>query len=149
MSADNDPTQSQPAIASPSDSLDQESVSSEFTPSLSAAAAAQAPPAPNDAGEEATSAEAPRPSERIQIGSQREGAPAAQPKPQQVIPGAGVEQRPAEQQPKRKSYPPPNIRAKLSPELEQELEAALAGGSVEELMSSSVSATRPAVLPYE
>jgi small subunit ribosomal protein S1 len=82
-----------------------------------------------------------RPSQRIQIGSQRGAdgdAPAPAPKP--VTPGAPGEQRAPE--PKRKSYPPPNVRAKLPPELEQELEAALAGGSVDELMETSADAAK-------
>jgi small subunit ribosomal protein S1 len=154
MSAENETTESQPeqpAISSPSDSLHQESVLSEFTPppgSVADNAGVESPSAPDDAGEEG-GAPGQRPSERIQIGSLREGAPAVQPKPQQVTPGVAVEQRPAQEQPKRKSYPPPNIRAKLSPELEKELEAALAEGSVEELMSNSVSATRTEELPPE
>jgi small subunit ribosomal protein S1 len=111
------------------------------------AASGLAPPAtPNDAAEEA--APAGRPSERIQIGSQRESdadAPAPAPKP--VTPGPANPDRVPEQ--KRKSYPPPNIRARLSPELEQELEAALAGGSVDQLMESSTDATTTAELPPE
>jgi small subunit ribosomal protein S1 len=164
MSADHDTTQPQPAVASPSDSLHQESVMSEYGPPTPSPAESAAP---DDAAEEASDSSSepgrlgpgepstepasatPRPSERIQIGSQREGAPAATPKPQQVTPGAGVEQRPAEQQQKRKSYPPPNIRAQLPPELEQELQDALSGGSVEELMTSSVSATRTEELAPE
>jgi small subunit ribosomal protein S1 len=164
MSADHDTTQPQPAVASPSDSLHQESVMSEYGPPTPSPADSAAP---NDAAEAASdnssepgrlgpgepsmalASTTPRPSERIQIGSQREGAPVAAPKPQQVMPGAGVEQRPAEQQQKRKSYPPPNIRAQLPPELEQELQDALSGGSVEELMTSSVSATRTEELAPE
>jgi small subunit ribosomal protein S1 len=94
----------------------------------------------------ATGAEA-RPSQRIQIGSQREGASAAPPRPKPVTPVASSVERAPEV--KRKSYPPPNIRAKLSPELEKELEAALAGGLVDELMESSTAATSHTELPPE
>jgi small subunit ribosomal protein S1 len=83
----------------------------------------------------------PRPSERIQIGSQREGeatAPAPQPKP--VMPGPARSDRPPTTS-QRKNYPPPNIRSQLPPELEQELQAALAGGSVEDLIERSTTTT--------
>jgi small subunit ribosomal protein S1 len=83
----------------------------------------------------------PRPSERIQIGSQREGeatAPSPQPKP--VTPGPARSDRPPTDS-KRKNYPPPNIRSQLPPELEQELQAALAGGSVEDLIERSTTST--------
>jgi small subunit ribosomal protein S1 len=93
-----------------------------------------------------------RPSERIRIGSQRnslyradesapdvESEPATveeQPKPQPVTPAAP----PARQSvPKneRKHYPPPNIRDQLSPELEQEYQAALGDLSFDALMTQA------------
>jgi small subunit ribosomal protein S1 len=77
-----------------------------------------------------------RPSQRIQIGSQRGGAEtAAPPQPNPVTPGPPPAQPRVDQ--KRKSYPPPNIRSQLSPELQQEMDAALAGGSLEELIEKS------------
>jgi small subunit ribosomal protein S1 len=131
MTAEHDSTESQPQLApSPAPSLPQEPIASDpATPAASGSAPSDAPAAPTA-----------RPSERIQIGSQRESeaaAPAPAPKP--VTPGPANPDRVPEQ--KRKNYPPPNIRARLSPELEQELEAALAGGSVDQLMESSTDAT--------
>ncbi|RIK81277.1 MAG: hypothetical protein DCC67_08325 [Planctomycetota bacterium] len=128
------------------------------TPALNHASAAAAPPAPNDAGEEGqtasnepapgdASAPAVRPSERIQIGSQRPADASAEPlKPSPVTPGPASESAPP---PKRKSYPPPNIRAQLPPELEKELQAALEGGSVDELMTATADATATAELAPE
>lgn len=125
MTADHDPTESQPTVT-PS------------TPATSPAEVANA-----DLG-----ADGQRPSERIQIGSQREGeadAPALAPKP--VNPGPANPGRVVDQG--RKNYPPPNIRAQLPPELEQELQAALAEGSVDQLMESSTAATSQAELAPE
>lgn len=149
MTAEHDSTESQPQSApSPAASLDHEHVAGDKAA------------APNDAGEQAIGAAAAetttadiapateRPSARIQIGSQREiDADAAPPAPNPVTPGPANPDRVPEQ--KRKSYPPPNIRARLSPELEQELEAALAGGSVDQLMESSTDATTTAELAPE
>jgi small subunit ribosomal protein S1 len=80
-----------------------------------------------------------RPSQRIQIGSQRESvgdatSPPPQPKP--VTPGPARADRPPTET-KKKSYPPPNVRSQLSPELQQEMDAALAGASVEEMLDTS------------
>lgn len=78
-----------------------------------------------------------RPSDRIQVGSQR----ADDPPPPAIVPQA----KPAEAPPQQKTnYPPPNVRDKLSPELEQELAAALGGQSLESLMTDSA-ATEPGV----
>ena len=89
-----------------------------------------------------------RPSQRIQIGSQREsGADEPAPAPKPVTPGPANPDRVPDQ--KRKSYPPPNIRAKLSPELEKEFEAALAADSVNELMETSTDATATSELAPE
>jgi small subunit ribosomal protein S1 len=100
--------------------------------------------APADAPSEPT-AEAQRPSERIQIGSQRESAADEAPlAPKPVNPGPANPDRPVEQ--KRKSYPPPNIRAQLPPELEQELQAALAADPVDQLMESTAEASSQAEL---
>ncbi|HEX6963957.1 MAG TPA: S1 RNA-binding domain-containing protein [Lacipirellula sp.] len=91
-----------------------------------------------------------RPSARIQIGSQRDAGDqkVEAPKPKPVTPGPANPDRPPAEQ-KRKSYPPPNIRAQLPPELEQELQAALAEGSVDELMASTTDATATAELAPE
>ncbi len=107
----------------------------------------EASPAPihHDADALATgdseAAAVPRPSERIQIGGRRDESAEA-PKPNPVTPGPANPDRPPSES-KRKSYPPPNIRAQLPPELERELEAALAGGSLEELIegTATVAAT--------
>jgi small subunit ribosomal protein S1 len=101
-----------------------------------------APEPSADAGSADANAE--RPSQRIQIGSQREstGAPAPPPQPKPVNPGpARADRPPVEKQ--KKSYPPPNIRAQLSPELQAEMDAALAGASLDEMVekSATVAAT--------
>jgi small subunit ribosomal protein S1 len=113
-------------------------------PAAPAAALPEAAPpqvaAPSAAPEE-------RPSQRIQIGSQRD-ADAEPPRPKPLTPGTGAP--PAERpEKKRKNYPPPNVRAQLSPELEKELEAALAEGSLEELLENSASSTATAELAPE
>jgi small subunit ribosomal protein S1 len=84
---------------------------------------------------------APRPSQRILIGSQRPSAAAEAggdavsadaetPKP--VTPAA-----PAAAKKEPRKYPPPNIRDQLSPELEQEYQAALGELSLEALLNSA------------
>jgi small subunit ribosomal protein S1 len=90
-----------------------------------------------------------RPAQRILIGSQRDkGAPAsaAEAKPKPVTPAAPpTPAAPATTQqapPKKKEpkhFPPPNIRDRLSPELEAEYEAALGDLSLDSLMSQSES----------
>jgi small subunit ribosomal protein S1 len=74
-----------------------------------------------------------RPSQRIQIGSQRESsvADAVEAKPKPVTPAA-----PPAKKKEAKYYPPPNIRDQLSPELEAEYEAALGEVSFDALMQS-------------
>lgn len=153
MTAEHDSTEPHVRSApSPANALDQEHVTPRDEP---------APPSPGEpasavaSGEiasavaGATSDPAPeRPSQRIQIGSQRDaGENDPPPAPKPLIPGPTHAERAPE--PKRKSYPPPNIRARLSPELEQELEAALAGGSVEGLMESSTDAAPTAELAVD
>lgn len=92
------------------------------------------PQQPTDAAAEPSSDKpdaSDKPSERIKIGTQRGGAPAdARPKP--VMP---VTEKRAEPAPSK--YPPPNVRAQLSPELEAELEAALGGQSLDQLIETS------------
>ena len=68
-----------------------------------------------------------------------EAAPAATPaveelKPNPVTPGAPLAKPPAPRKQERKHYPPPNIRDRLSPELEVEFEAALGGMSLDSLL---------------
>lgn len=76
-----------------------------------------------------------RPSERIRIGNQREGTGNSQPAmPKPVTP---VTKKAAEPTPSK--YPPPNVRAQLTPELEAELEAALGGQSLDALIDESTS----------
>ncbi len=65
-------------------------------------------------------------------------APVAQPEPE-APPAEVVPQRATRHAPEAKHYPPPNVRARLSPELEAELEAALEGQSLDDLISSSAS----------
>lgn len=45
-----------------------------------------------------------------------------------------------------KKFPPPNIRSRLSPDLEEELEAALAGSSLEDLMSGGEALSKQVML---
>ena len=52
-------------------------------------------------------------------------------------------------EPKRKSYPPPNVRSQLSPELQKEFDAALAGGLAEGLMEHSSATTATGELAPE
>ena len=136
MTADHDPTESE----------DQTAPSLPASPEAPASAAEAAEPKKPIVVEEPQ--DAARPSDRIQIGTQREAeadAPALAPKP--VNPGAANPDRVVEQ--KRKSYPPPNIRAQLPPELEQELQAALAVDPVDQLMESSADASSQAELAPE
>ena len=85
-----------------------------------------------------------RPSERLQIGTQRaeDAQETAIAKPvtpvQPAVQPAGEPGSPvAQPEPAKKSYPPPNVRDKLSPELEQELAAALGGESLDSLIENS------------
>jgi small subunit ribosomal protein S1 len=74
--------------------------------------------------------------QRILIGSQREKAAAgetAEAKPNPVTPAAPPPKPPAKKEPKH--YPPPNIRDRLSPELEQEYAAALGDVSLDALLA--------------
>jgi small subunit ribosomal protein S1 len=95
-------------------------------------------------------AAAERPSQRIQIGSQRDasGAPSPPPQPKPVTPSPARGDRPPGES-KRKSYPPPNVRSQLSPELQQEMDAALAGASIEDLIENSSSAAATVELAPE
>lgn len=78
-----------------------------------------------------------KPSTRIKIGTQRsepsEQQPAEKPRPKPS--GPGIKQREPEAKPSK--YPPPNVRAQLSPEMEAELEAAMQGESMDALLDES------------
>jgi small subunit ribosomal protein S1 len=83
-----------------------------------------------------------RPSQRIQIGSQRETAAVVEPpQPKPVMPVKVA-------QPKKevKHYPPPNIRDQLSPELEAEYLAAVGELSFDNLMQSETAGAPPTEL---
>ena len=75
------------------------------------------------------------PSSRIQIGSQREGESAADAKAKPVTPGTKTDPEKAADKSEKKSYPPPNIRGGLSPELEAEYLAALGGESLDDVLT--------------
>ncbi len=105
------------------------------------APAAPTPEAPAQAGENGGD---PKPSERIRIGTQRTDATENENKP--VAKAAPLAPTPEiEGQPKShteapkvtgKIYPPPNVRDRLSPDLEQELEAALGGESLDSILDA-------------
>ena len=90
-----------------------------------------------------------RPAQRILIGTQRDSDSVAEMKANPVTPAAPLANpvetsgdeddapsRPARKQP-AKHYPPPNIRDRLSPELEAEYEAALSDLSFDSLMNQA------------
>ncbi|MEM9184870.1 MAG: S1 RNA-binding domain-containing protein [Planctomycetota bacterium] len=93
-----------------------------------------------------TRADAAKPSERIRIGTQRveeQTAAAEEPlAPKPVTPVTVSE--PAK---KASKYPPPNARAALTEEQEAELEAAMAGASVDELINQSAAAAAVELAP--
>lgn len=95
--------------------------------------------APAEQSPDASAAEA-RPSERIQIGTQRaaDTSDGAEAKP--VNPGT---LNPKEPEPTKSNYPPPNVRDQLSPELEKELEAALGGESLDAIIDDPTNAAAP------
>ena len=78
-----------------------------------------------------------RPSERIQIGTQRKDDTVESAAAKPVTPGTAT---PTEPEPTTSNYPPPNVRDQLSPELEQELEAALGGESLDAIIDGSANA---------
>jgi ribosomal protein S1 len=90
-----------------------------------------------------------RPSQRIQIGSQRESEQVTekpQPKPQKVETSIAAAP-PVKKEPKH--YPPPNVRDQLTPELEQEYMAALGGMSLDDLIQAEDGGTPPAEIATE
>ena len=75
------------------------------------------------------------PSGRIQVGSQRQEDSSTEAKP------VATEQLPdSAPAPTKSNYPPPNVRDQLSPEMEQAIEAALGGQSLDEIIDGSTTA---------
>jgi small subunit ribosomal protein S1 len=85
-----------------------------------------------------------RPSQRIQIGSQRRSAAPTESKPNPVTPAAPAAP-PKKKEPKH--YPPPNIRDQLTPEMELEYQEALGDLSFEALMDASGGEVAAELLP--
>ncbi len=88
----------------------------------------------------------PKPSDRIKIGSQRtaeEGTeqPRAEPKPVTVVTAAKDSDAPSSK------YPPPNVRAALTPEQEAELQAELAEAGLDSLIDQSAAAAADEIAP--
>jgi predicted RNA-binding protein with RPS1 domain len=86
-----------------------------------------------------------RPSERIRIGSQRpvdktQQEPAEAPKPVNAVTAAKPAAKPSK-------YPPPNVRAALTPEQEAELEAELAGMSLDSMIDESAATAAGELAP--
>lgn len=96
-----------------------------------------------DSSPETPAAPSERPSQRIQIGTQRGDAESEKPQAKPVTPVAP--QRPPKQEPTH--YPPPNIRDQLTPELEREYEAALGDLALEALMDENAAADAPDLAP--
>ncbi len=83
---------------------------------------------------EASVANESRPSQRIQIGSQRESDASTEAKAKPVMPVTSAAPPPKKEP---KHYPPPNIRDQLTPEMEAEYAAALGDLSFEALMTEA------------
>lgn len=90
---------------------------------------------------ETTTVQPDRPVQRILIGSQRESDSQSEAKANPVTPAAmsasSAAAKPAPKKQPQQHYPPPNIRDQLSPEMEQEYEAALGDLSLESLMDDA------------
>ena len=105
--------------------------------------AQEADPQPNEtetATQEATPGASPAPRRAIKIGSQREDAAAPKAKAQLLEPGPEVAAEPppgAEGPQEKRSFPPPRLQPKLSPELEQEIAAALGDDSLDDILSGA------------
>ncbi|MEX2091902.1 MAG: S1 RNA-binding domain-containing protein, partial [Pirellulales bacterium] len=107
---------------------------------MSADLSAENQPVAPDATPAESAAE--RPSQRIQIGSQRETAVAEEaPQPKPVTPVKTAAPKKEVQH-----YPPPNIRDQLSPELEAEYLAAVGELSFDNLMQSDTAGAPPTEL---
>lgn len=98
---------------------------------------------------ERSDTEAMRPSERLRIGSLRQ-SPAERPKAKSAVEQEAADDAAPKAPVKApKSYPPPNIRSKLSPELELELAAALGGESIDTLLDNAATVEATAEIPAE
>jgi len=132
----------------PEEPTSQPTDSSEASPSPSSETITQPPPVA-EAGSEPASEAAPveqaapeeqaadpaeKPSERIQIGTQRADDSVDQVQAKPMIPGSAESAEPI---PTKSNYPPPNVRDQLPPELEQEIEAALGGESLDAIIDDS------------
>ncbi|MEM6329315.1 MAG: S1 RNA-binding domain-containing protein [Planctomycetota bacterium] len=134
------PTAEDPQAAEPTTTPQAAGPTPDATPTpAEPAAVAAAEPAPAEpAGG--------KPSQRIQIGSQRAAAegeppkPKAEPKPVTEVTKAKPAKAPTK-------YPPPNVRAALSPEQEAELEAELAAAGLDELIDQSTAAAAAEIAP--
>lgn len=108
-------------------------------PDAVAVAPSNDPASQDDAGAPQAPPSAERPSQRIQIGSQRASDKPAEAKAKPVMPATPqAAASPVKIEPKH--YPPPNIRDRLSPELEQEFEEALGGVSLDALLEQDTAA---------
>jgi len=89
--------------------------------------------------QEAKASSAELPSERLQIGTQRESDSATSAQAQPVTVGSAGPSAAGDDggSPGKSNYPPPNVRDKLSPELEKELEEALGGESLDSLIDNT------------
>jgi ribosomal protein S1 len=85
-----------------------------------------------------------RPSERIQIGSQREDSSAPPIVAKSMNPSTAPKADPG-----KSSYPPPNVRSALSPELEKELADALGDESLDSIIEGTSAAPTGTELPSE
>lgn len=143
MSADTQApeTSGQPSESQPSaETTVSETPAADSSPASTAgdATAEQATPKPTDAAE-SSSTEA-KPSERIQIGTQRESDTADSAEAKPLNPGDST---PKEPEPTKSNYPPPNVRDQLSPELEKELEDALGGESLDAIIDNPANNASP------
>jgi small subunit ribosomal protein S1 len=120
------------------------SANASASPEVPAAESGASPVAAAPAGEGAASTDsaADRPSERILIGSQRADEATETLTARPTHPVGDPSSRPPQAPAARKAYPPPNIRDRLSPELQLEFEAAVSGGiaegsSIDDLLEAS------------
>ncbi len=125
-------------VSSPAEASSEPQVTSPTQPSnpLEQAGTSAEPPAAEPA---AATADA-RPSERIQIGTQRETDTAESAEAKPLLTG---DTTPKEPEPTKSNYPPPNVRDQLSPELEKELEEALGGESLDAIIDDPTNAASP------
>jgi small subunit ribosomal protein S1 len=107
-------------------------------PTAEATSTATATDSPTEGGADS------RPSERIQIGSQREDSSA----PPIVAKSMNPSNAP-KADPGKSSYPPPNVRSALSPELEKELADALGDESLDSIIEGTSAAPTGAELASE